>query len=466
MRKSRLNILSALVLCVALLMSMVHMPVAAAIEADDSDPVFVTNYGDTLSRTAEEYMETADAGVMTRASSSRQAADLCEAFLAAGRASSRSSAYSCAPMTLASINEVIDDTVAYRISEYDYRGELFAALGWEITSDNLQFTEPEVIVDGNTATVRIVEKYTYFMTGWPDKECGRMREYTFTLVNENGTWKVSAVTSNDPWETEGDFDYVPFDVNELVATEVEAQQIAIDAPQEPVLLSAPVPAEVAARASLDRYGISDTASIRYAEKYWGTTNKLFGASTKNCQNFASQCVWAGFLGAAGTDWSGVTDRNARPAVSLSIVSSDAKNLWCRNQVTTAYSDYRANWGWDNVVGFATLIEYNASHTSTSEGPFGEIYQGFRNAGVGDVLWYCGSSSETASTDNIIHAMFVTDINDNSGIAQNLTASDVFIAANTSQSNGAFEPLSTYKPSYTDKNYIDGKVYGGNYAASF
>lgn len=95
----------------------------------------------------------------------------------------------------------------------------------------------------------------------------------------------------------------------------------------------------------------------------------------------------------------------------------------------------------------------------------EIYQGFRNAGVGNVLWFCGSASETASVDNITHAMFVTDVTDKRP-GETLTASDVFIAANTSRSNGAYEPLSTYKPNYTDKNYIDGKVYGGNYAASF
>ena len=92
-------------------------------------------------------------------------------------------------------------------------------------------------------------------------------------------------------------------------------------------------------------------------------------------------------------------------------------------------------------------------------------QSFRNAGVGNVLWFCGSASETASVDNITHAMFVTDVTDKRP-GETLTASDVFIAANTSRSNGAYEPLSTYKPNYTDKNYIDGKVYGGNYAASF
>lgn len=400
--------------------------------------------------------------MLTRATNSQQVADICEAFLATGRASSRSSDYSCVPFTLMSSNEIIDDTVAYRLSEYDYRGKLFAALGWDIISDNLLFTEPDVIVEGNTATVKIVEKYTYFMTGWPDKECGRMREYTFTLINEGEAWKINTVVSNDQWETEDDFQYAPLDVDGLVAAELEAQQLAIEAPVEPELLSTPVSANVAARASLDRYGIYDNASLDYAETYWDTTNTLFGASSANCQNFVSQCVWAGFL---GSNWSSATSKTARPAVSLSIVESDAKNLWCRNQNTTAYTDYRANWGWDNVVGFATLIDYNASNTTTAEGPFGEIYRGYRNAGVGDVLWFCGSASETASEDNITHAMFVTDVTDKRP-GETVTASDVFIAANTSRSNGAYEPLSTYKPNYTDKNYIDGKIYGGNYAASF
>lgn len=462
MRKSWKGILLALTLCGAVLSSIAYMPVAAATEANDVDPLFVTSYGDTLSHSQNEYAAATEGGGLTRSANSQQVADICEAFLATGRASSRSSDYSCVPFTLVSSNEIIDDTVAYRLSEYDYRGKLFAALGWDIISDNLQFTEPDVIVEGNIATVKIVEKYTYFTTGWPDKECGRMREYTFTLVNEGEAWKVNTVVSNDPWETEDDFHYVPLDVDGLVAAELEAQRLAIEAPVEPILLSKPVSANVAARASLDRYGIYNSASIEYAETYWDTTNTLFGASSANCQNFASQCVWAGFL---GSKWSSATSKTARPAVSLSIVESNAKNLWCRNQNTTAYTDYRANWAWDNVVGFATLIEYNADNTTTAEGPFGEIYQGFRNAGIGDVIWFCGSASETASVDNITHAMFVTDVTEKKP-GETLTASDVFIAANTSRSNGAYEPLSTYMPKYTDKNYIDGRIYGGNYATSF
>ena len=462
MSRSWKGALLALALCSAVLVSIAYMPVVAATEANDADPLFVTSYGDTLSHTQDEYAATAERGILTRSANSQQLADICKAFLATGRASSRSSDYSCSPFILASSNEVVDDTVAYRLSEYDYRGKLFATLGWDIISDNLQFTEPNVIVDGDTATVKVVEKYTYFTTGWPDKECGRMREYTFTLLNENGAWKINTVVSNDPWETEDTFDYVPLDVDELVAAELETQRLAIEASVEPVLLSEPVPADVVANASLERYGIDTNASIEYAETYWDTTNTLFGASSANCQNFASQCVWAGLL---GSDWSSATSKTARPAVSLSIVASDAKNLWCRNQSTTAYTDYRANWGWDNVVGFATLIEHNSSNVSTAEGPFGEIYPGFISALRGDVLWYCGSASESASVNNITHAMFVTDVTDRRP-GEILTASDVFIAANTSRSNGAYEPLSTYKPGYTNRNYIDGRIYGGHYAEPF
>jgi len=104
-------------------------------------------------------------------------------------------------------------------------------------------------------------------------------------------------------------------------------------------------------------------AVSYAERNYNVTSgSPFGYSPgENCQNFASQCVWAG-LG-SGT---GIT---ALPAVSRQRAGSNARNVWCRNQSTTHYSSWWFNWAWDNVRSFFKLID---TSTISQEGPCGFV----------------------------------------------------------------------------------------------
>ena len=68
---------------------------------------------------------------------------------------------------------------------------------------------------------------------------------------------------------------------------------------------------------------SSTAAVNYAKQYYNKTNSLFGASSSNCQNFASQCVWAGLLSGCGASGTSTT---AFPAVSTAWTGTNSTNV--------------------------------------------------------------------------------------------------------------------------------------------
>lgn len=152
------------------------------------------------------------------------------------------------------------------------------------------------------------------------------------------------------------------------------------------------------------------------------------------QNFASQCVWAGLLSSCGASGSSAT---AIPALSTSTVGSNAPNVWCRNQYTTYYSHYTNNWAWDNVNGFLRLI---ATSTSSRQGPHGNYLRGLAYASPGDVIIIDFAGTRDYTTGSYDHAMVVTKATGTSG---SRGVSDLCIAANTSATTSAYQPLAEY-----------------------
>ncbi len=181
-------------------------------------------------------------------------------------------------------------------------------------------------------------------------------------------------------------------------------------------------------------------AVTYAAAHYSdTSNSVFGfTSEKNCQNFASQCVWAG-LGGSGTS------TTARPAVPTSRVGTNAFNVWCRNQNTTYYDKFYFNWAWDNVRGFMKLLR---ASSMSEEGPYGNgLYtDAIKYAAVGNVLSVNWDGA--ANEDSMDHAMFVTGVTGTSG---SRTKSNVKIAAHTSPTNSAYQVLSSYT-SKADVNF--------------
>ena len=334
-------------------------------------------------------------------------------------------------VTAAALNS---NTVSYRNSESEYLKELNKLMDWTISRDCISFDNYRAQIGKQVATARIVENYEYYINDGFDGESFRRREYTFEMKKESGDWKITSVRTNDPWENESTFAYTPIDVQGTIAEIAnEMQQTEISKVGKTTRNDLD---EKSANSSTDlnRWTYSASKAVTYAENHYrDTSNAVFGFTAgNNCQNFASQCVWAG-LGGSGTSTA------ARPAVSASVAGSNGTNLWRTGANTTYYSNdkYCLNWTWDNACGFANMIK---NSQLTKEGPYGNTQYtdcfGYANKGnVLEVDW--GGSP---ARDTLDHAMFVTQV---SGTSGSRTKSQVKIAAHTSQTNSAYQTVSSY-----------------------
>ncbi len=341
----------------------------------------------------------------------------------------------------------------YRLSEQKYLVAIHKELGQNILSDDLVFSGFTVSVKGNDAVASVVESYTYYKDNRPNEENFRRRKYTFDLRNQPNGWKITKVVTSDPWEaTEEGFEYKPIDVEQRVNDIKNDMLRARSTPIRGVTISQ--------SRSLYSWSYWSYKAVNYAKEYYkgdtvpGGYNPLFGFSSGvNCQNFASQCVWAGLLG----DYDSASSTTAFPAISTSYAGSSALNVWCRNQ-SSSYSGYDSSqsWTWDNVRGFAKRMSLDLTGY---EGPNGTTYHGnLLNADRGDVIscdW-----NDSASENTLDHAMVVTEA---SGTLGQRTMSDFKIAANTNSTTSAFQDLTDYASSLTDSGFTTIRIWGGYYS---
>lgn len=337
----------------------------------------------------------------------------------------------------------------YRLSEYQYQTNLNRLLDQVIQNDVIEFTDSTVSFEGNTAKASIVETYTYNVDDGFDGINFRLRMYIFDLEKINGKWLISDVITNDPWESSGDFNYEPITIDVSII-ELFGQMNSIKPDTESAMVKNLDDQNLLSLNSWT-YTVSDAVDYAVAH-YSETSNSVFGFTPgNNCQNFASQCVWAG-LGGSGTS------TTARPAVPTSLVGTNAFNVWARNQATTFYptNQYYYNWAWDNVNGFAKLM---SASMSSAQGPYGNSYysNALASTEAGNVISF--NQDGAASAGNLGHAMFVTAV---TGTAGSRTQANIKIAAHTSTTNSAYQVLSTYT-SFPAANFARSVIWSGYYS---
>lgn len=422
--------------------------------AQDS-PINLSKITDTTSYTQKQYLDAtklSNQNTLRSESSDESVLLTCEAFLAIAKASVRKpDTYSPAELVLPA--DLDKDTIQYRLTDYEYQSEQNKALNHIISNDNLDFSDFTVSYKSDEAIASIVESYTYKSNDGFDGTNFRKKKYTLNLKNTDGKWQITDVKTNDPWETAEGFKYKPIDVSAAVSNLVSENTRLKDntsVANEDKLKKA----NVLTNSGLYRWNYYTSDAVAYAKAHFNNYNdSVFGSHPSDCQNFASQCVWAG-LGGSGSD------KTARPAVPTSRVGTNAFNVWCNNQATTYYKKNILNFAWDNVDGFMKLI---SASTSSTEGPFGDVSysNALQNASVGDVLAVRWSGG--ASEGNMDHAIFVTEV---SGRYGSRTKSDIKIAAHTDDSDTAYMPLADYVGSkYGSKNFGRSCVFCGYYKVS-
>lgn len=288
---------------------------------------------DTVSQSQEEYVKAVRTKFQENAPVNHQIQSTCEAFLAIAKASVRErEKYDCSQLVAkGSLNK---NTIQYRLTEYEYQSALNKALGWQILRDELVLSDFIIQIKGRDATASVVESYTYFQTDGFDSDSFRRKMYTFTLRDDGRGWEIIDVTTNDPWEREETFTYEPIDVSAsvkeaLLEIELATLRTPIQNDTQDVIPSSLF------------WPYTPNAAIIYAEAHYRQedNNPVFGYNEGvNCQNFASQCVWAG-LGGYGTDTTAI------PAISTQRVGSSAPNIWCNNEYTSYYSEWYFNHSW-------------------------------------------------------------------------------------------------------------------------
>ncbi len=315
--------------------------------------------GDTLNMTQEDYLAAAKNTISQSKSDAQKIESTCETFLTLAKASVRDPQnYDCTK--LIATDSLKKDTIQYRLTGYKYQSALNKALGWMISKDNLVFKDFKLQkIDKNSAVASVVESYAYYANNGFNDENFRSKMYSFELLNSPDWMANHKCYHRRSVGNKWGFVYKPIDVKATVDA-----YLAEKNPQA----SIPSISERKGRQGLNsstlyQWTYNTTKAVNYAKSYYNTSNSVFGYTSSNdCQNFASQCVWAG-LGGSGSS------STARPAVSTALVGSSAFNVWCRNQSTTYWQniDWRYDWSWDNVSGFMNLM---LNSTSSAEGPYG------------------------------------------------------------------------------------------------
>lgn len=365
--------------------------------------------------------------------------NLCKIFLSVSRASVRNEHYS--PLKYMAEDSKSKKTVMYRLSEYEYLRALYNDRGYSISKDSISFGRYECNVNGDTAEASIVEYYMYYINDGFEDENYRIREYYFKLKRDADNWLITDVTTNDDCEQSEGFVYEPIDIRSAIIDEV----IDKGDPHDFELSTKGAKSYAPYQWSYDR-----SVAVSYAAQYYNSVNSFFGSNTYDCQNFASQCVWAGLRGS----YSNPTSYVALPAVKKSIVSGYLQSAWYRNVNTGYYSNPYLNWTWDNVGGFAYLIQCSVNYPI---GPKGSTTYGAINyVGTADVIAYC--TSGTPSATNLTHAMFVTSV---TGTYGSRTKDNIKIAAHSSNTNSAYQTLSSYT-SYAASKFSRTYISAGYY----
>lgn len=412
--KKFLSLILALALCLGL-----SVPATAVEES-----VYVMN-GDTIDLTPEAYEEQLTNVTCNKSiTNSEKIKAVCETFLALRRASMRDHIYDCRELVSNKGIAKMEQPECGLLSADEAQSQFK-----KITSDKIVFSEFSTEIEEDVATANVVEEYSYYLDeGFDDDYNYRRVMYMFSLEKDkDGSWKIVDAYEKSPWEISKSNTDMPESKVEVYNTG-DVRSPSVKSPD------------------LMKVTYKTGKAVEYAKKWYSaknqsTANPLFGYASANCQNFASQCVWAGFH----NNYAAATSTTAWPAVSIARAGNNAPNVWCRNQSISLYSNYKWNWAWDNVQGFAHLIE---TSSMKREGPVGVLRTGLAMAEVGDVIYW--TDQQTPNSSNILHAMFVTSV---TGISGYRTAANIKIAANNSSTDSAYQSLSTYATGYSDSQFL-------------
>lgn len=294
--------------------------------------------------------------------------------------------------------QCMEDMTAYKSYVYEHRGFAYSDF-------DARYYFDDVVVDGNFATAVVYEElnYQYDDCEEPSYELG---EYNLILAKVDGEWIIADVASDDTAFM--GYYKTGYNLSEELAAFDEALRKAPAQVGESSDSENPAEASPLAMAASDIYYNKESAA-NYALTY--TTQSDDGNATpsfkndrfkwfgKDCMNFCSQAVWAGFGGS--NSWADIPAKNGMD-------TTGSATWWCTKSAGTS--------SWASCGAFRTYLSNAASDTTgitskrkTIPGDTSSL-SFTKTELVGAVLHVEGYVDDVAT--ELAHAVFVTSASGN------------------------------------------------------
>jgi len=245
--------------------------------------------------------------------------------------------------------------------EYETGLLQYCSYGWQRhtiqwSAYNYRPEYPQIFVSGNKAIVQVQPWVDYSYADVPEERNTAGSElHTIKVRKAHGAWQLV----EDSYESELR-DMIPSgtDFHSLLAqlprAEAlwEAEQVSLAQGRDKQARQPADAAGAAGTLSYRTYGRS--AAGAYARRYssnssgTGSYNLKFKPYASDCQNFVSQCVWAGF---GGQDDAAYIENHSLPMLDA---IPGAEDWWCDKDGTTS------TWHWTGVSYFEDWVETNDS----------------------------------------------------------------------------------------------------------
>lgn len=306
----------------------------------------------------------------------------------------------------------------------------------ELSYESFDVTIQSVDINDKTATVVAYEYYEYSRGKQSDLLSSRGNTYTITYTKMNNEWKITNI------ETDSELEALVADVDDISVLFQEYEPTSDPAIEQARIKEAQLRA--LGNMAINAYTLhwySGVQALTYAKKYSSSTsgtgsyNSLFPSYEDNdCQNFVSQCVWAGL---GGSNTSTAVDGKKYPMIT------DESRAWWSTSTSTS-----SNWTWTYVPSFAEYVDNGGSNILGlygSVGSKGNIANGY----AGDIVQICNSSGTWYHTYIIVQA---------NGTSGSRGLSDYYICAHTTNRNN--EQMSSFLGSAANLRLV--KVTGSYY----
>lgn len=255
---------------------------------------------------------------------------------------------------------------------------------------------------GDYAEITVYERYDYTLSPTPEIETSEATRYDMAMNRVNGTWLLSDIT------TDGDFDCIYRDSDVDVRMFLNYPYTDTSCAEPPPILEA-VEDGLSLLPGFIKFNTE--AAVTYAGQYALSYNPLFfnyRGLGGDCQNFASQFVWAALGG-----------MNIPVAIDLKLSPMVRDGIRAWYQTSMPSHDPFAHW---TVVG--QFASYIATSKAVDEGPVGFVTNGLAFAEAGDMI-------QVSNGKTWFHTYLVVA---HTGIQGERTEKDLWVSAHTIDRN--------------------------------